>query len=178
MTEQQEGRLRALCFSYGVEFNAEHYTPQFDLPSGWVAGWVGGEPGTLYVGVDPEGLCVIVIDFPTVLDAYLTCALWSSINYDEHGEFLDADYDTDDFTDKARAAAVKDLADFLLANYADFEGMDDGQIGHDFWLTRNHHGAGFWDRGLGERGDRLTKAAQAYGGVDLYVNADGKIGGD
>ena len=139
-------------------------------------------------------MCVIVIDFPTVLDAYLTCALWSSINYDEHGEFLDADYDTDDFTDKARAgqhvvkrvadadkaraAAVKDLADFLLANYADFEGMDDGQIGHDFWLTRNHHGAGFWDRGLGERGDRLTKAAQAYGGVDLYVNADGKIGGD
>lgn len=61
-------------------------------------------------------MCVIVIDFPTVLDAYLTCALWSSINYDEHGEFLVADYDTDDFTDKARAAAVKDLADFLLAN--------------------------------------------------------------
>ena len=55
MTEQQEGRLRALCFNYGVEFKAEHYTPQFDLPAGWVAGWVGGEPGTLYVGVDPEG---------------------------------------------------------------------------------------------------------------------------
>ena len=26
------------------------------------------------------------------------------------------------------------------------------QIGHDLWLTRNGHGAGFWDRGLGAQG--------------------------
>lgn len=35
--------------------------------------------------------------------------------------------------------------------------------GHDFAFTRNHHGAGFWDRGYGEVGDRLTEAAEAYG---------------
>jgi hypothetical protein len=46
--------------------------------------------------------------------------------------------------------------------------------GHDFWLTRNHHGAGFWDRGLGELGRRLTDAANVYGDVYLYAH-DGQI---
>ena len=35
--------------------------------------------------------------------------------------------------------------------------------GHDFYLTRNHHGAGYWDRGLGEVGDALTNATEPYG---------------
>jgi hypothetical protein len=47
--------------------------------------------------------------------------------------------------------------------------------GHDFWLTRNHHGCGFWDRGLGELGDQLTKASQQFDEIDLYVGDDGKL---
>lgn len=39
------------------------------------------------------------------------------------------------------------------------------------------HGAGFWDRGLGEVGDALSKACEPYGSVDLYVGDDGKIYG-
>ena len=40
----------------------------------------------------------------------------------------------------------------------------DSQNGHDFWFTRNHHGAGFWDRGYpDEIGDALTVAAHAFG---------------
>ena len=42
-------------------------------------------------------------------------------------------------------------------------------------LTRNGHGAGFWDRGLGALGERLTRAAKSHGSVDLYVNDDGKV---
>jgi hypothetical protein len=50
------------------------------------------------------------------------------------------------------------------------------QAGHDFWLTRNHHGAGFWDRGLGRmRGDRLTNLAHAYSETDLYLGDDGLL---
>ena len=44
------------------------------------------------------------------------------------------------------------------------------QAGHDFWLTRCGHGAGFWDRGnlyVTESGcdakDLLTERAQSYG---------------
>ncbi len=48
------------------------------------------------------------------------------------------------------------------------------RIGHDFALTRNHHGAGFWDRGMGKLGDILTTAAQSYGeqNIDCWVEDD------
>jgi hypothetical protein len=52
---------------------------------------------------------------------------------------------------------------------------DENQAGHDFWLTRNHHGAGFWDRGLGKVGDELTKNAHPYGDAHLERAEDGKV---
>ena len=33
-------------------------------------------------------------------------------------------------------------------------------LGHDLFLSMGGHGTGFWDRGLGEVGDRLHKAAR------------------
>ena len=48
--------------------------------------------------------------------------------------------------------------------------------GHDFWLTRNRHGAGFWDRGYPEAiGKALTDAAHAEGSADWCVGDDGNI---
>lgn len=44
--------------------------------------------------------------------------------------------------------------------------------GHDFALTRNGHGAGFWDRGLGEIGRRLTEEAKAYGEHSVIIDVD------
>lgn len=29
--------------------------------------------------------------------------------------------------------------------------LDEAQCGHDFYLTRNGHGSGFWDRGYDEK---------------------------
>lgn len=49
------------------------------------------------------------------------------------------------------------------------------RAGHDFWLTRCGHGCGFWDRDLGELGDRLSDAARAFGEVWMYVGDDGKV---
>lgn len=37
-----------------------------------------------------------------------------------------------------------------------------GQMGHDLVLTSQGHGAGFWDRGDGELGDKLTALAKTY----------------
>lgn len=45
---------------------------------------------------------------------------------------------------------------------------DPNWAGHDFWLTRNDHGAGFWDRGLGQVGDDLTELAKAYGEANVW----------
>lgn len=44
--------------------------------------------------------------------------------------------------------------------------------GHDFALTRNGHGAGFWDRGFGIVGDALTTIAKAEGSSDIMVGLD------
>lgn len=109
-----------------------------------------------------------------MIAAYIECALWSSHSYTEDGELLENldDYEASSaFTLEARA----DCEAFYEANSADLADIDAGQAGHDFWLTRNGHGAGFWDRGLGEVGERLTAACKPYGSVDLYVGADGEV---
>jgi hypothetical protein len=60
LTLLQEAALYAICERYSVAYQPEHYRPTFDLPEGWVAGWVGGieqqkvQP-TIYVGCSPEG---------------------------------------------------------------------------------------------------------------------------
>ena len=47
--------------------------------------------------------------------------------------------------------------------------------GHDFLLTRNGHGAGFWDRGLGDIGDKLTDMAHNYGTIGLELGNNGRV---
>lgn len=116
------------------------------------------------------------------LDAYITCALWSSTGDNE--EPLDRDYDADDLHPDTRKKMREDCEAFIAANAALLESIErrgrgdwtpDEQAGHDFWLTRNRHGVGFWDRGLGAVGDKLTEAAHAFGECDLYVGDDGKL---
>jgi len=55
-------------------------------------------------------------------------------------------------------------------------GMDFELFAHDFWLTRNNHGAGFWDSPeiWGEYGDALTEIAHRQGELCAYVQ-DGLI---
>lgn len=45
--------------------------------------------------------------------------------------------------------------------------------GHDFLLSRNHHGTGFWDRGAGVLGDLLHKASEPYGTTNAYCYPPG-----
>ena len=110
-------------------------------------------------------------DVNAFTDAYLECLLWQAT--DDDGRPLDDDYDVSDIADTSEAEA--DCADFVEANSTDLEGMSPEQAGHDFCLTRNRHGAGFWDRGLGALGDRLTAACRPYGEQDVYVGDDGKL---
>ena len=113
--------------------------------------------------------------------AYMECALWASTN--DNGVPLDRTLTIDDIAPEARIVMLGDVHDFLAACWGDtwddfsidLTGITAEQFGHDFWLTRNRHGAGFWDRGLGARGDALTELAHPYGESDLYVGDDGKV---
>jgi len=49
-------------------------------------------------------------------------------------------------------------------------------VAHDWALTRNHHGTGFWDGGWqAPWGDRLTNLAHSSGEIELYLGDDGLI---
>jgi hypothetical protein len=114
--------------------------------------------------------------------AYLITALWSSI--DDKDNPLDSNYGLYDFAPDALQMAIHDCAKFQRENAdviseaiesgevkcgPDFDEM--GRAGHDFWLTRCRHGAGFWDGDWPEKaGDLLTEAAKRFGNVDPYVH--------
>lgn len=130
---------------------------------------------------DPDRNSVLVPDeaIETMLASYIECALWSSHDNadDNGGEPLDANYGPDDISDKSRAKMRRDCADFIRYNRADIGDKYD-QAGHDFWLTRNRHGAGFWDRGHGfwpNDGEGLTESAHGFGETSLVIGDDGKI---
>lgn len=113
--------------------------------------------------------------------AYMACALWSSTGDD--GEPLDKEHTVDDIATSTVESMRADVRAFLTACWGgtwddftiDLTGIEPEQFGHDYWLTRNRHGAGFWDRGDGDRGVALTDLAHADGSCELYVGDDGKI---
>lgn len=112
--------------------------------------------------------------------SYIGTALWSSV--DDTDEPLDTNYDRDDIAPQSLADMVEDCkrfqstyAELLKEAYGDKSTYDESSAGHDFWLTKCGHGAGFWDRGLGEVGEALSEAARKEGSTDLYVGDDKKI---
>lgn len=107
---------------------------------------------------------------------YLETAIWSSTT--EDGEPLEDYCGVNSLSPEAIAQAIEDCVSFL--SQVREEGIDESvmdyeQWGHDFWLTRNRHGAGFWDRGFGEVGRKLTEMCHQYGERYLYVGDDDKV---
>lgn len=115
---------------------------------------------------------------------YVATALWSCVDSDDFdgGATLDEKYDVDDISDELREQMRADLTDFIGSNrevidrvIASRDDYDITSVAHDFWLTRNSHGAGFWDRGFGDDGKHLSEMASAHGSVDIYAGDDGKL---
>ena len=109
-------------------------------------------------------------------DGYVEAMLWAN-TYDVQEGTYEGDWTVGDLDPEALARLKQDADVFLEANYLlmltvvaqrdyGWSGM-----GHDLALTRNHHGAGFWDRGLGKVGEELTELAQAMGEASLYFDS-------
>lgn len=125
--------------------------------------------------------------------AYIEAALWAGHDYrikDEAGSFrwptspeeepsnprpLDQAFDIYDIAPETLEGIRQDCVDFQEANAAlltqaseEISYRDSSHHGHDFFLTRNRHGAGFWDRGYPDPiGSSLTEAAKSYGSWEL-----------
>lgn len=111
--------------------------------------------------------------------AYIEAMLWST--NDDAGEPLDKNYSEEDFTPESLAHVIRDCEQFQRENAADIAAAEtigeyakssysaEEMAGHDFWLTRCGHGVGFWDRDLGDVGERLSEAATKFGEVDIFA---------
>lgn len=121
------------------------------------------------------------------------------------GEPLDKNYGVDDVDDKSLYKMIADCEKFQVDNKSmldeayngpkctcnvdgapashektcavkRFRHYNDENAGHDFWLTRNRLGAGFWDGDLPKKvGDALTLASHVFKEISLYIGDDGKI---
>lgn len=123
------------------------------------------------------------------IDSMFEAAIWADLRDDE-GEPMDEKC-IDDFDPASREYLEREAREFYRANSehihcegaplaSDFEGpigqREAARAGHDFWLNRNGHGAGFWDGDWPEpAASALDKAARAAGNVDIYVGDDGLI---
>jgi hypothetical protein len=130
------------------------------------------------------------IESDPFMNAYLECIVFTeeSLLEDEwssYREQLEADSDEEldlpDYLDwsysdidaKSLKEIIADCEGFMdECAEADIDLEEDWgleEAGHDFWLTRNGHGAGFWDRGKGGLGNKLTEMAKAYGSVRAVI---------
>ena len=105
-----------------------------------------------------------------ILQAYLEAVDFTDGEHEEYSDRVIG------FSNELEKVANTDIDDFILLcvrQEIDWQGVvSPEQFGHDFWLTRNGHGAGFWDRGLGALGSELSEAARSFGTVDVYEGGD------
>lgn len=118
------------------------------------------------------------------ITGYITAALWADgmpYRADDDDSEIEQFGGLEHLTMRpdGRERMAVDCRAFIAANetdlflYCDERSYDPSKgsvaeyAGHDFWLTRQGHGAGFWDRGLGALGDRLANAAKSFGESSL-----------
>ena len=110
-------------------------------------------------------------------DAYVQAALWSS--YDDKEMPMDKKYSEKDLAPEHAAKMLADCQKFYAENnLLELPSHEQTRAGHDFWLTRNGHGSGFWDGDWSEpQATLLTLSAHTFGNDDLYIGDDGLIYG-
>lgn len=113
---------------------------------------------------------------------YIEAMLFAETATDSDGEEIDnlAGYEL--------SATAKEESEQACARFLEWHGekvdlaiagsddYDHTQAGRDFWFTRQGHGVGFWDRGLGMVGDDLSDAARSFGEKHVFIDDDGLAG--
>lgn len=172
----------------GWDFGDEsEHSPDEDEP--WNAADPTAEHGGYVlnwnVGLGYVGLSRPLLDEDDVKaaeDDLLESAIWTGTReLSENGDDTEPLEPDVEIPEDVRAELVADWQDFARGNALDIlrfmeateRGM--GHVAHDFHLTRNGHGTGFWDRGAGEVGDRLTEACKAYGAAELSAHGQSEV---
>lgn len=115
--------------------------------------------------------------FDVFTTAYIECALWLCADEDDHSP-VTHDVTVDQIIQPTLDEIVEDCAAFQKAHMHQIR-HNLSQAGHDFFLTRNRHGSGFWDRtDIWKNGNprKLTDSAHVFGTFQLVESwTDGSI---
>ena len=109
----------------------------------------------------------------TMFKAYLTAVYFTDTGDNEQPE------ERAELTPQFKARAYLDCRNFLYAirESNSFDCVNPEQLGHDLWLTRNRHGAGFWDRtemyGTSDA-EFFTRLSEAMGEHDSEFMTEGE----
>lgn len=102
------------------------------------------------------------------LEQYLATAFWAS---DMEPQELDED---------CHREAIIDCLAFLSRTDCYLNDDNRQQSAHDFYLSRNGHGSGFWERpkvysySIGNYADKFQAIAESFGPTDYYTT-DGEL---
>lgn len=115
--------------------------------------------------------------------AYIEAAFFTSTGTEEHEIGEESTCSFEQLAPETLARMVIDCAQFKRRNedlliHENLTKPGDmlTQAGHDFLLTRNGHGAGFWDGDwLEPAGSLLTNASKRFSEFSLYRGKDGLI---
>jgi hypothetical protein len=106
-------------------------------------------------------------------ESYIGTALWCTS--DEDNVPLDEWADSSDLAPETLKEIEEDCKLFQEEFGHLFKGFEE-LAGHDFYLTRNRHGAGFWDGDWDKDIAKvLTQASHNCGSFFLYPGDDSKI---
>lgn len=156
------------------------YNGRTDLPAPAETIWL----------LDHTGIPIGATELREFFRGYVTAMLWANLTWGtESGNEPEGFSETDvELSPSDLVSLADDALSFVssaaedLLGYVDMIDIDPqygtawDYAGHDFALTRNHHGAGFWNRGLGDLGERLTAWAHTYGEAHIWASVtDGKL---
>lgn len=132
-----------------------------------IAVGIGTPNGFFYTFSYNAYLYIMKDKIKEILNHYLHTALWT--------ENLDSEFGTENFDSKSRESAEKDIALFIEKAGSLLDSLDLSLVGHDFWLTRNRHGAGFWDGDYEkEVGNKLTEISHTFKEINVETE-NGKV---
>ena len=93
-----------------------------------------------------------ICELDTFTQSYIECLFW--VHHENNISLSESEYEQ----------IEKDCESFQKKAEKYLKGLDEEQSGHDFYLTRNGHGSGFWDRGYDKTiADELCRISKEFG---------------
>ena len=107
---------------------------------------------------------------------YCIALLWASIYHDQDREtFLDENHCIDDISSRSMKIIRNECQMFMNHAHDTLDNGDLEQHGHDFFMTRQGHGVGFYDRDLPkDKAKTLDRIARGFREQYIYAH-NGKV---